>query len=444
MKPTPSSSRALFTRRASVAVAIASASALALTACSGGSVTGNAADTKDRTTVVVWAGTSGSTDPLRKQLVEDFNASQSKYTVDIQVQPTSLTAQARLINAIKNKQGPNFVLDDGQPQSLGQVISTGAVVPLDKYLGASDSTLKKSNFTDGMLGTGTFHGKVYSLPTQGGDYALIYNKAMFKAAGITKPPATWAELQKDAAKLTIGTQQYGMYLPIGPGGTAPYYWQSMLWSAGGEFMNADNTKVEFNSPEGVRALTAWTDMVKAGTAYPASLQTPSDNGSTGAMTSKKAAMAINGAYNLGILDKALGADNVGVAPLPKIDKPAMNLGSNNSYILKGTPAQEDGAWAFLQYWLTPKVQAKWDIATGLLPTNIETAKNATWKSFLAKNPRIKVFADELAYANSRPSIDAYGAISDALSAELEKAMLLKQSPEEALKNAETAATAALK
>jgi multiple sugar transport system substrate-binding protein len=155
-------------------------------------------------------------------------------------------------------------------------------------------------------------------------------------------------------------------------------------------------------------------------------------------------MAINGAYNLGILDKALGADNVGVAPLPKIDKPAMNLGSNNSYILKGTPAQEDGAWAFLQYWLTPKVQAKWDIATGLLPTNIETAKNATWKSFLAKNPRIKVFADELAYANSRPSIDAYGAISDALSAELEKAMLLKQSPEEALKNAETAATAALK
>lgn len=430
--------------RAGIVGAATAVVALALTAC-GGSVKGNDSGKNGaRTTIVVWAASTGATEPLKKQLIDEFNSSQDKYTVDLETQPASTDAHAKLINAVKNKQGPNVVLDDGQPQSLGQVVAMGTVVPLDKYLDAADSTLKKSDFTKGMLDTGTFNGKVYSLPTQGGDYALIYNKAMFAAAGIAKPPATWAELQDDAAKLTDGTKQYGMYLPIGTGGTGPFYWQSMLWSAGGEFMNADNTAVEFNSPAGVRALTAWTDMVKNGTAFPTSLQTPSDNGNTAAMASKKAAMAMNGAYNLGVLDQALGKDNVGVAPLPPLDKPAMNLGSNNSYIMQGTSAQEDGGWAFLRYWLTPKVQAKWDIANGFLPTNNKTAADPSWTKYLADNPRIKVFADELSYAKSRPSIEAYAGIADALAVELEKALLQKESPADALKNAEAGATDALK
>ncbi|MEV6968038.1 ABC transporter substrate-binding protein [Hamadaea sp. NPDC051192] len=430
--------------RAGIAGAATAVVVLALTAC-GGSVNGNDGDRNGaRTTIVVWAGSTGSTEPLKKQLIGEFNSSQDKYRVELETQPASTEAHAKLINAIKNKQAPNLVLDDGQPQSVGQIIATGSVVPLDKYLDAADATVKKSDFTKGMLDTGTFDGKVYTLPTQGGDYALIYNKAMFKAAGIANPPTTWAELQEDAAKLTIGTKQYGMYLPIGTGGTGPYYWQSMLWSAGGEFMNADNTAVEFNSPAGVRALTAWTDMVKNGIAYPTSLQTPSDNGNTAAMASKRVAMALNGAFNLGVLDQALGKDNVGVAPMPPLDKPAMNLGSNNSYILQSTSAQEDGAWAFLQYWLTPTVQAKWDIAGGFLPTNNKTAADPSWTKYLADNPRIKVFADELSYARSRPSIEAYAGIADALSVELEKALLQKQSPADALKNAEAAATAALK
>lgn len=438
-------SRPLLARRARVGIAGATAVAVALgTAACGGSVTGNDSDSAGRTTITVWAGSTGSTEPLKRQLIDQFNSSQHKYKVELEVQPASTDAHAKLINAVKNKQGPNLVLDDGQPQSLGQVIAMNSVVPLDKYLDAAGSKLAKSDFTEGMLATGTFDGKVYSLPTQGGDYALIYNKKMFKQAGIDEPPATWAELQRDAKKLTKGTKQYGMYLPIGTGETGPFYWQSMLWSAGGELLNADNTKVEFNSPEGVRALTAWTDMVKNGTAYPSSLQTPSDNGNTVAMTSKRAAMAINGAYNLGVLDDALGKENVGVAPLPPLKDKAMNLGTNNSYILHGTAAQEAGAWAFLQYWLTPKVQAKWDIANGFLPTNSKTASDPSWQQYLAKNPRIKVFADELSYARSRPSIEAYAGVSAALSTELEKALLQKESPAEALKKAEAGATAALK
>ncbi|WP_410842649.1 extracellular solute-binding protein, partial [Paraburkholderia sp. BR14264] len=249
------------------------------------------------------------------------------------------------------------------PQKIGQVVETGKVVPLDDYLSDSDSSITTKSFTEGMLATGKFEGKTYTLPTDIGDYAVVYNNQMFKEAGITDTPTTWAELQADAKKLTKGTTQYGMYLPIGTGEWPVFTYQSMLWSAGGEFMNEDNTKVEFNSDAGVKALKSWTDMLEDGSAYPQSLMTSTSNGGTPALTAKKAAMAITGAYDLGTLDEALGKENVGVFALPGIEQNAANLGTNNSYLLDGSKAEKDASWDFMQWWLSPEVEAKWDIAT---------------------------------------------------------------------------------
>ncbi|MCU1530002.1 MAG: hypothetical protein JWP75_3765, partial [Frondihabitans sp.] len=144
-----------------------------------------------------------------------------------------------------------------------------------------------------------------------------------------------------------------------------------------------------------------------------------------------------------LLDQGLGNGNVGVFPLPGIKTPAMNLGTNNSYLLKGTKAEEAGSWAFLQYWLKPSVQATWDTQNGFLPSNKATNDDPTWKSYLAKNPRVAEFASELSYAKARPSITQYGEVSAALSEEIQKAMLLKETPSAALANAEKGAQAAL-
>lgn len=436
------STRRVTRKRVGVAIAFAAVTALALSGCSGGTVPSSSSS--KATTIVVWHQATGAGLTVLEKIVKDFNASQTQYVVQPQFGAASDKFDAKLINALKNNAGPNMVLGDSTPQNLAQVIATGKVVNLDSKLSSSSSSITKASFTAGMLATGTFSGKVYSLPTDGGDYGLVYNKAKFAAAGITTPPTTWAELAADAVKLTKGTQQYGIYLPIGTGEWPVFTWQSMLWSANGEFLNAGNTAPLFNSAAGVKALTAWTDMVKNGSAYPQSLQTPSDGQGIASLSSGKVAMVITGAYNLGPLDTALGANNVGVAALPGIDKPAMNVGTDNSYLLKGSAAQEAGSWAFLQYWLKPSVQAQWDIATGYLPTNNATASDPTWMAHLAKNPRLKIFAAELKYAQSRPSIAAYGAVSAALATELEKAMLLQESPAAALNKAAAAAQAALK
>ena len=47
------------------------------------------------------------------------------------------------------------------------------------------------------------------MPIYGLSYSLYYNTAMFEAAGITTPPATWDEFVEDAKKLTIDTDGDG-------------------------------------------------------------------------------------------------------------------------------------------------------------------------------------------------------------------------------------------
>jgi multiple sugar transport system substrate-binding protein len=441
MTPSPRRSTPRLVRGGTL-LAAASVVGLVLAGCSGGSVTGNSGGSGGATEILVWTQYTGDANKTVEKIADDYNGSQDKYKVRIQFGGDGDQFTPKLLNAVKNSQGPNLVLGDSTPQKLSQVVETGKVLPLEDLLSSSDSEITADNFTEGMLSTGIIDGKIYSLPSDGGDYGLIYNKSMFEEAGIDAPPATWDEVAEDATTLTKDGK-YGIYLPIGTGEWPVFTWQSMLWGAGGDFLNEDNTEVAFNSPEGVEALTVWTDLVKNGQAYPQSLATGSDNQGMAAFSTGKVAMIITGAYNLGLLADGVGEENIGVAAFPTLKEPAMNIGTDNSYLLDGSKEQEAGAWDFLQYTLSPEVQAEWDIATGYLPTNNETTETETYKAYLEKNPQIEVFVKQLEYAKARPSILAYDEVSSALATEIEKALLGKVTPAEALKTAAENAQKAL-
>lgn len=425
-------------------VAALAALALTLTACSTGGISGSGDDGGGEggpTPILVWSGVTGEAEAKLAELVEQYNASQDEYVVETQYSGTGDQLSAKLLNAVQNDQGPAMQLGDSTPQMLAQLIETGKVLPLDDLIDDPESEVSRDSFTEGMLATGTFDGTVYSLPTEAGDYALVYNKEMFDEAGLDVP-TTWDEVA-DAAEALTTDDRYGIYLPIGTGEWPVFTWQAMLWSAGGELLNEDSTEVAFDTPEGVTALKTWADLVDSGVAYPSSLQTDADGQGIASLQTGQVGMVITGAYNLGKLDEALGAENVGVATFPMIEEPAMNTGTNNSYILDGTDEEEAGAWDFLQYWLSPEVQAEWCIASGYLPTNVETAQTETFTSFVEEDPRMQVFVDELEYARARPSILEYSAISAALSTEIEKALLGRTTPEEAIETAAEKAQAAL-
>ena len=86
------------------------------------------------------------------------------------------------------------------------------------YLAYADS-VKSGPWTwcSGMLANDTQNGSVYGVPWFGGVRGIWYRTDEFKAAGITSPPATWAQLVTDAQKLMAknpGT--YGIGAPSIP------------------------------------------------------------------------------------------------------------------------------------------------------------------------------------------------------------------------------------
>ena len=71
---------------------------------------------------------------------------------------------------------------------LQQIAATGALTPL-----GSDG-VDLAGYYPSIVAAGTYQGKVYGLAPGVNSIALIYNKTMLAAAGIT-PPTTWAQLK---------------------------------------------------------------------------------------------------------------------------------------------------------------------------------------------------------------------------------------------------------
>src|SRR5579884_4286885 len=60
----------------------------------------------------------------------------------------------------------------------------------------------KNSYSQNVVSAVQVDGKTYGYPNEVDLYALNYNKALFKQAGISDPPKTWDELITDAQKLT--------------------------------------------------------------------------------------------------------------------------------------------------------------------------------------------------------------------------------------------------
>lgn len=392
------------------------------------------------TNISAWEGDTGTAATALNAQVAGYNKTYARschVTTDF-IAATGHTFTPKLLTALSSGSGPNLVLSYSEPQDMAEVAATGHLVTLNKDMAKGGRP--GSDFYPAMLKASTFGNKVYSFPTDGGDYAVIYNKKIFKKAGIASTPTTWAQLSADAAKITKSQKGvYGFYVPFGVNEWTVWTFESMLWSEGGHFLNAKNNKALFGSPAGVAGLNIWVNLLKDHLAYPTSLANTSQNAGYPGFQDGKVAMYIDGSYDLGLDDKALGTANVGVFQFPKVKTYAMNTGTNQSFMMTGTPAQESCEWDYLKYMTSPTVQAKWDVATGFLPTVRAVANTPIYRAFVAKDPRLNVFVNELKYAHTRPSIQNYAQISAELGKQIESALMMQESAKAALSAAQAQA-----
>ena len=107
-----------------------------------------------------------------------------------------------------------------------------------------------SEFWPGAMKSVTWKGKTYGVPTNNETMALIWNAALFDAAGLDpeKPPATWDDLVRYSKQIKdkTGKNGYGMVARRNAGNT-PYRFMPQCWAYGGGALDEAEARPNYGS-----------------------------------------------------------------------------------------------------------------------------------------------------------------------------------------------------
>jgi multiple sugar transport system substrate-binding protein len=205
----------------------------------------------------------------------------------------------------------------GQPPAIAGLTTAwmpafanaGALVNLRSLLPAS--YLK--SYVPSLLAGNTYKSGLYVLPYAASTRALFYNKTEFAKAGITTPPATWAELQSDAARI-VKSKAAKFALSVEGTGTEAFsaWFPYFYWSYGGSFAGPGG-KLTVQQNACVKALSVLNGLIKIHAVEP-NPQTYDADQELGAFTSSDAAMTITGPWLMSLLQGT--GIQYGVAPIP--------------------------------------------------------------------------------------------------------------------------------
>lgn len=374
-------------------------------------------------------------------LQNSFNATHKNIKVKGQYIASSDDLTAKEVSAIKSGSEPNVVIGQ-DPSSLPLLAQSGKVVDLKDDLKDETDALYPG------IRTALFYkDKQLGFALGGvGDYVLFYNKTDFQAAGISKPPASWAELEADAIKLTDPAKHhYGIYIPLGSAEWISYAWEGLLWANGGKLLSDDGKSVAFDSQAGVDALTTWVNLVGKDKAAPTTsyAQAGSYDGAP-AFAGHNVSMIIEGQFALAPFRSA--KVDFGVAPFPvgTSGKSATGIGVGVASVFDHGSAANKAGKEFVKWLGQPAQGAYLTAQSSGLPSAPNQLTQPAVKKEAASDPTYKVFADQLKTGQSRPTIPAYAAISQSLSTQIYAALRGKISPENALKKAADEGNKALK
>ena len=336
-------------------------------------------------------GVMGDSGTNFKKLVAPFTKS-TGIAVKVVAIPWGNVSQ-KLTTAVASGSGPDVV--QVGLSALRTFADAGALMDLSTKL-SGYANLTSAKFVSGIAGKATaIKGKIVSVPWIADTRVLFYRTDILSAAGINKPPKTWAELRADAKILTArGAGMYGYYIP---------QWDNALpvvltWGAGGDVINKSGN-VDLNTPAFRSAVDLYTGLY-ADKSVPAN----SDFDQTQGFISGIAPMLVSGPY-LAQAIKTSAPDLAGkwnVTVLPS-DKTNTSLFAGSNLGVWHNTKRPNGSLKLLDFLSMPSTQLRWYAIDGSLPTVKAALANPKFTS----DPLVKVYSQQLKNAKLLPLISNY-------------------------------------
>ncbi len=365
-------------------------------------------------TVEFWHAMSGGLQDALVALTDEFNATNGQ---DITVELVNQGGYGDL-----SKKLMASVAADTLPD-MAQVYNNWITGYLDSVVALDDLVATNFDNYDDILESyrneGAEYGPIYTIGFNKSIQIFFYNKTQFAELGL-EVPTTWEELEA-AGKVAL--EATGKPI-VGYDDLFGLFQQYVQQNGSGFVVDG---KIEFNSPEGLEALTFILNLYKNGYARLAGedvyLSGPFGNGDVLAYVGSSA-----GAAYIQPKDFEYGA-----APLPKGPvKGSVPQAGTNLALFAQDAAKQTAAWEYIKFLTSADATVEWAIATGYLPVRTSGFESATYQAFMEENEVAQAAYAQVGDQYFEPVFNNSYDIRSLISTEIETAILEEKTPEDAM------------
>ncbi len=199
-----------------------------------------------KTVSVLWFNDSNESEVFMNTMA-DYQTSHPNVTLDMQVLPF-----ADYENKLK------LMVAGGNPPDVVRVTNNHVAMFADQLVPLQDQRfvdLAKNYFASSLALGSDMKGTLLAMPTEATANGMIVNKTYFQNAGIDVDALskTWNWDQwVDAMKKVVAANpkcKYGIAFDY-----SPHRWSTLLYEAGGSFLNRDGSAMNFDTPEALDTL----------------------------------------------------------------------------------------------------------------------------------------------------------------------------------------------
>jgi multiple sugar transport system substrate-binding protein len=326
----------------------------------------------------------------------------------------------KLLTAIAGGTAPDVVRSD--IIWVPQLASLHALVPLDRlkwFRSYARSVFK------GPLATNYWHGHYYGLPLDTNTRVLIYNKTVFKEAGLSSPPSTVFQFLADCKKIKALGKNIYCYAE---GGTDAWNVLPWIWSFGGGITDSHYRKATgyLDSKGTIAAINFLVDLLHSGYLSPSILG--GGIATSDCLGKGLCAMILDGPWMVPIFQGAYPQLQYGMSLIPRGPGGSVSVVGGEDIVLSNQSRNKAASEAFIRFMLSKQAQT-WMGQIGQMPVLKALAHSSALPSYFG------IFQHQLKSARPRTPSPRWTQIDDAISTAVQKALRGQGSPQSLLKEA---------
>ncbi|MBC7810851.1 MAG: ABC transporter substrate-binding protein [Burkholderiales bacterium] len=359
--------------------------------------------------VTFWYGLGGSLGNVVQEVVNQYNSSQSLYYVNAVFQ----SSYEDTINTINAGLASGDLPDLAQIFEAGnqRMIDTGRIIPVQQFFERDGMTDVIEDMEPAARANYEINGTLYSAPFNSSTAMLYVDRTAFAEAGFDagEPMVTFDQVAEYARALTE-TDASGNVTRYGLGIYAEGWFLEQIHAVHDTYMGAPNngrgsermSEYAYNSPIGVQWVEFLKGLVDEGVAVYYGPAAGGSGASAAAFANGEVAMHFSSIASLrGLI---AGAQNggagveVGVLYMPRnegITGKTIVGGASLWITDAGSVEQQEGAWDFIKFALTPEIQAFWSINTGYYPVVQAAYDLPEMQAGLELYPQFQVAIDQI-------------------------------------------------